>query len=129
MKYAYTILYVNDVLKTVNFYEKCFGFKRKFITPEKDYGELISGETTIAFASIILGESNLKKGFIKSTPSGKPFGIELVFTTENIEVDFKKAIDNGALVYENIQEKPWKQHVGYLKDNNGFLIEICTPIK
>ncbi|WBX71092.1 VOC family protein [Tenacibaculum retecalamus] len=129
MKYAYTILYVNDVLKTVNFYEKCFGFKRKFIAPEKDYGELISGETTIAFASIILGESNLKKGFIKSTPSGKPFGIELVFTTENIEVDFKKAIDNGALVYENIQEKPWKQHVGYLKDNNGFLIEICTPIK
>ena len=71
----------------------------------------------------------LKKGFIKSTPSGKPFGIELVFTTENIEVDFKKAIDNGALVYENIQEKPWKQHAGYLKDNNGFLIEICTPIK
>ena len=120
MKYAYTILYVNDVLKTVEFYEKCFGFKRKFITPEKDYGELVSGETTIAFASIILGESNLKRGFEKSSPSAKPFGIELIFTTENIEVDFKKAIDNGALVYENVQEKPWKQHIGYLKDNNGF---------
>jgi len=28
------------------------------VTPENDYGELISGETTIAFASIGLGNSN-----------------------------------------------------------------------
>ena len=49
MKYAYTILYVEKVLETIQFYEKAFGFKQKFITDEKDYGELISGETTIAF--------------------------------------------------------------------------------
>jgi hypothetical protein len=59
MKYAYTILYVKDVSDTIDFYEKAFGFKRKFVTPENDYAELISGETTIAFASIELGNSNL----------------------------------------------------------------------
>lgn len=128
MKYAYTILYVENVTETIAFYEKAFGFKRKFITPEGDYGELISGETTISFASLVLGNSNFKNGFEQSSAGKKPFGIELAFTTENIEVDFQTAINAGATEFEPLLEKPWGQKVGYLRDNNGFLIEICTPI-
>lgn len=129
MKYAYTILYVEDVEKTIRFYEKAFGFQQKFITPEKDYGELISGETTIAFASNSLGHSNFKKGFKPLSLNEKPIGVEMAFTTETIETDFNKAIETGAIIYENVTQKPWGQKVGYLKDINGFLIEICTPIK
>ncbi len=129
MKYAYTILYVENVTETIEFYEKAFGFGRKFITPENDYGELISGETTISFASIKLGNSNFKKGFEKITNSKKPFGVELAFTTDNIEKDFKNAINAGATEFEPLTEKPWGQKVGYVRDNNGFLIEICSPIK
>lgn len=129
MKYGYTILYVTSVKETIEFYQKAFGFQQKFITPENDYGELISGETTIAFASIELGKSNFKKGFIANNEAEKPFGVEMAFVTENIELDFKKAIEMGATEYEPLIEKPWGQKVGYLRDNNGFLIEICTPIK
>ena len=128
MTYAYTILYVQNVEKTIKFYESAFGFEKKFITPENDYGELISGETTIAFASNKLGNSNFKKGFKKLALDKKPNGIEMAFTTENIEDDFHKAIKEGAIEYEPIIEKPWGQKVGYLRDINGFLIEICTPI-
>lgn len=129
MKYGYTILYVENVKKTISFYEKAFGFTPKFITPENDYGELISGETTIAFASYELGKSNFKEEFKKVNSSDKPFGVEMVFVSENIEADFKKAIDMGAIEFEPIKEKPWGQKVGYVRDINGFLIEICTPIK
>ncbi len=129
MKYAYTILYVENIIETIEFYERAFGFSRKFITPEKDYGELISGETTIAFASIALGNSNFKNGFEKITKAKKPFGVELAFTTEHIESDFQKAMNAGATEFEPLVEKPWGQKVGYVLDNNGFLIEICTPIK
>ena len=129
MKYAYTILYVEDVEKTILFYENAFGFQKKFISPESDYGELVSGETTIAFASNVLGNSNFKNGFKKLSINEKPNGIEMAFTSENIEEDFTKAINAGALEYESIKEKPWGQKVGYLRDLNGFLIEICTPIK
>jgi len=129
MKFTYTILYVENVLETIEFYEQAFGFQKKLITPEKDYGELFSGETTISFASIELGNSNFKNGFQKSSLSNKPFGIELAFTTENIEIDFEKAKNAGATEVEKLTTKPWGQKVGYLKDNNGFLIEICTPIK
>ncbi|REH48906.1 putative glyoxalase superfamily protein PhnB [Tenacibaculum gallaicum] len=129
MKYGYTILYVENVKKTISFYEKAFGFTQKFITPENDYGELISGETTIAFASYELGKSNFKKKIKKVSSSDKPFGVEMVFVSENIEADFKKAIDMGAIEFEPIKEKPWGQKVGYVRDINGFLIEICSPIK
>lgn len=129
MKYGYTIIYVEDVKLTIDFYERAFGFVKKFLTPEEDYGELISGETTIAFASIELGKSNFKKGFEKISASKKAVGVEMAFISEDIESDFSKAIDAGAQVFEPIAQKPWGQKVGYLRDINGFLIEICTPIQ
>ena len=51
MKFAYTILYVSNVQESLNFYERAFGFEIKFVSPQGDYGELISGETTLSFAS------------------------------------------------------------------------------
>lgn len=129
MKFGYTIVYVDDVEKTIKFYEDAFGLSRKFVTPENDYGELLTGETTIAFAAIDLGNSNFKKGYSKIADSEQAIGIELAFVTENIEDDFQKAIEAGAILFEAIKEKPWGQKVGYLRDINGVLIEICTPVK
>jgi len=129
MKYGYTIIYVENVEETIVFYEQAFGFQRKFVTPENDYGELISGETTIAFAAIGLGHTNFKNGFTKTDGTKKPFGVEIAFVTDTIESDFKRALDMGASEFEPLRQKPWGQKVGYLRDNNGFLIEICTPIK
>jgi uncharacterized glyoxalase superfamily protein PhnB len=39
------------------------------------------------------------------------------------------AIKNGAELLEETVTKPWGQKVGYLRDLNGFIIEICTPIQ
>lgn len=128
MKFGYTIIYVKQVQETITFYENAFGFQPKFVTPEGDYGELISGETTLAFASIELGKSNFQKGFIPIQPSEQPIGVELAFVSENVEADFQKALDNGAIEFEPLTQKPWGQKVGYVRDNNGFLIEICSPI-
>jgi len=128
IQYAYTILYVNDVSESIAFYVDAFGFEEKFITPEKDYGEINSGPTTIAFASLELGASNFRNGFLESKRSDKPFGIEMAFTTSNVEEVMANALKNGALLLEPTVTKPWGQKVGYLQDNNGFIIEICTPI-
>lgn len=128
IKFAYTILYVKDVEQSIAFYEKAFGFIRKFITPENDYGELSVGETTLSFASITLASSNLKDGFINSSLSNKPFGIEIGFTTDDVEETVKAAIDAGGTVLEVPKTKPRGQVVAYVRDPEGFLIEICTPM-
>jgi len=128
IQYAYTILYVDDVPKTIDFYHNAFGFNKKFLTPEKDYGEVNSGTTTLAFANIELGNSNFKKGFQQSNVKDKPFGIELAFTTQKVEEVMENALKNGAIQLAETITKPWGQKVGYLRDINGFIIEICTPI-
>ncbi|MPT30258.1 MAG: VOC family protein [Chryseobacterium sp.] len=129
IKFAYTILYVQDVEKTVSFYENGFGFTRKFVTPDKDYGELLAGETTLAFASVTLAQSNLSEGFTESKLSNKAFGIEIGFTTDDVEATVEKAIAAGAKLVEQPKTKPWGQTVAYLRDPDGFLIEVCTPMR
>ena len=128
IKFAYTILYVKDVENTITFYEKAFGFSRKFISPDNNYGELLVGETTLSFASITLANSNLKDGFTESNLSNKPFGIEIGFTTDNVEETLNSVECAGGTILENPKTKPWGQKVAYVRDLDGFLIEICTPM-
>ena len=128
IKFAYTIFYVRDVIETILFYEKAFGFERKFIADTNEYGELTTGDTTLSFASTELANKNLSKGFIESNAQNKPFAMEIGFTTDDVEKKMDKAITAGAILVENAKTKPWGQVVGYVKDLNGFLIEICTPM-
>lgn len=128
IKFAYTILYVKDVTKSIEFYENAFGFKRKFISPDNDYGELITGDTVLSFASTTLAKTNLSEGFLESSLETKPFGIEIGFATANVGQTFEEAIKAGATAVEKAKTKPWGQVIAYVKDIDGFLIELCTPM-
>jgi len=129
IQFKYVILYVEDVEKSMNFYKDTFDTEIKFITPEKDYGELLTGTTSLSFASVTLAGSNIKQGFLASKTSEKPFGIELGFVTDDVESLVKKAIDNGAILYEDVTVKPWGQTTAYIKDPDHYLVEICTEIQ
>jgi uncharacterized glyoxalase superfamily protein PhnB len=50
------------------------------------------------------------------------------FTTDDVEATIKSAVAAGAVIVENPKTKPWGQVVSYLRDLDGFLIEICTPM-
>lgn len=126
VKFGYTILYVPDVGKSIAFYEAAFGLQRKFVTQENDYGELLTGETTLAFASLALAESNLSDGFQASTAAAQPFGIELGLVTADVPATMAQALAHGATLYKAADEKPWGQTVGYLRDLDGFLLEVCS---
>lgn len=128
-KYGYTILYVADVPKTMSFYKSVFGFEERLLTPEKDYGELSTGDTTLSFANFELGNSNLRNGYQKSTPGNKPFGIELAFIAEDIQSLMDGVVEAGGKILEPAESKPWGQQVGYAQDINGFLLEFGTAME
>ena len=58
----------------------------------------------------------------------EPFAIELGFTTDDVEGLVNKATANGATLLEPAKQKPWGQTVAYVRDPDGFLVEICTPM-
>ena len=129
IKFGYTILYVENVETAIAFYENAFGFSRKFVTPENDYGELITGETTLSFASKKLAAQNLKEGFIESNLEAKPFAIEIGFITDDVTEMVQKATTFVAVLVKEPTQKPWGQIVAYVRDLDGFLIEICTEVE
>lgn len=127
MKFGYTILYVDDVPKTVLFYETAFGLKKLFIHESNAYAEMETGTTRLAFAAKSLARENgLDFGQLGSLSSPPP--IELALVTEDVETSFRTAVAHGASELKKPIQKPWGQLVGYLRDCNGFLVEICSPM-
>jgi catechol 2,3-dioxygenase-like lactoylglutathione lyase family enzyme len=127
MKFGYTILHVQDVLKTVEFYERAFGLKRVFVH-ESGYAELDTGATKLAFASHELIKSNgFDFGQLRKAGAPAPFEIALVI--DDVEGAFAKAVQEGAVELKKPLRKPWGQVVSYVKDPlNEVLIEICSPV-
>ncbi|MFT6290392.1 MAG: catechol 2,3-dioxygenase-like lactoylglutathione lyase family enzyme [Ilumatobacter sp.] len=126
---GYTIFYVDDVGATVAFFERAFGLERRFVTPENDYGELVTGATTLAFVSIELAQANLAAagGFVLPDTS-KPSAASITLVTPDIEAAVDVAIAAGAASYVDPIAKPWGQTVAYLLGPSNVLIEIATPI-
>ncbi|WP_428539304.1 hypothetical protein [Profundibacter sp.] len=54
MIFRYTILYVQDVKATLDFFNAAFGLKTAFLHESGDYGELDTGQTKLAVSSIEL---------------------------------------------------------------------------
>lgn len=129
VKFGYTINYVPNVDIAMSFFEKAFEMKRRFITDENDYGELDTGETTLAFASHKLGLSNFSGGYVSSTESDKPLGIEIALVTDDVSEVHQRAIQYGAVELKSPDTKPWGQIVSYMRCPSGILIELCTPIQ
>ena len=124
--WGYTILYVSDVEQTVAFYELAFGLKRAFVH-ESGYGEMATGETKLAFASVEVAKSN-GVSFHQALPQGPSPAVEIAFVTEDVAIAFKKAVEAGATPVAEPKEKSWGQTVAYVRDNNGFIVELCMPV-
>lgn len=128
MKLGYTLLYVDDVEKTMQFYATAFGLKESFLHESKQYGEMDTGSTKLGFVAHETAESH---GFEydKVTLKKKPAAFELGFVTNKVEAAFEQAVKAGATAVSKPKQKPWGQTVSYVRDCNGFLVEICSPME
>jgi len=127
---GYVILYVNDVAASLAFYEKAFGLARRFFHDDngKAYGELETGATRLAFASIALANEYLKQAVVAASPDKAPLGVEIALVTPDVPALFNQAVKAGATAISEPATKPWGQTVAYLRDNSGHLVELCTPM-
>ena len=127
---GYVILYVNDVSATLAFYEKAFGLTRRFFHDDngKAYGELETGAARLAFASLALAEEHLKQEIVSASPNKPPLGFEIALLTSNVPELYERAVKTGAASVSEPTTKPWGQTVAYVRDLNGFLVEICTAM-
>jgi lactoylglutathione lyase len=125
MQLAYTILYVQDVRRSSEFYEKAFGLRSKFIHESGDFGEMDTGSTALAFCSVRLLQELGKKP--RSADVNAPSS-EIAFTTSDVPKALAQALAAGAVLLQEPEVMPWGQTVAYVADHDGFWVELCTPM-
>lgn len=128
MRFGYTILYVSDVTSSLDFYERALGQRRRFLHESGQYAELETGETALAFAAHELAAANLPGIYRpEDRPSVRP-PFEVCFVTDNVQVAFDRAVEEGAAAVSAPQTKPWGQDVAYVRDPDGNLVELASPV-
>lgn len=125
MKLGYVLLYVENVERSLRFYEEAFGIPTRFLHESKTYGECETGATALGFVDRMFVASQKIPVELRSPTH---YRSELGLTSTQIETDFERALQAGAILIKPIVEKPWGQKVGYVLDLDGNLVEICTPM-
>lgn len=128
MRFGYAIVYVPSVTDSMRFFVEAFGFTQRFLHEGGDYGELNTGETTLAFASHDLGGANLPEGYVRASDSQLPLGFEIVLVADDVDAAFSAALASGAVAVALPAKKPWGQVVAYVRAPDGVLVELCSPI-
>lgn len=127
---GYVLLYVADVAASLTFYEKAFGLERRFFHDDdgKAYGELETGATRLGFVSLAQVATLLPAPPVMPERTGRVIGAEVGFVTSAVAETFRHAVSQGATAYVEPVTKPWGQEVAYVRDPDGHLIEICSPM-
>lgn len=128
---GYVIFYVPDVPAALRFYVGAFEMEQRLLTPEGDYGELDTGQSTLAFVSNELADSNLAAvgGFTALDSAGPPVGASITLVTDDVPAAVSAAVSAGGRQYTEPVQKPWGQTVAYVIDPQGILLEIATPVQ
>ena len=133
---GYVIMYVKDVRRALDFYVDAFGLRERFIAPGGQYGEVETGATALGFAAVDLARSNLtavvgspaSACFTESTRASVPPGVEVGLIVPDVFAAVGRALAAGALLVADPTVKPWGQTVAFVRDIDGFLVELCSAI-
>lgn len=125
LKFRYTILYVDDVPASIDFFVRAFGFDKAFVHESGDFAQLDTGETSLSFCATGLFRE-LGKNPQKPDPARPTF--ELAFETDDVEAAVERALHAGATLQQSPRQEAWGQTTAYVSDPNGYLIEICSPV-
>ena len=125
-KLAYLILYVPDVPRAVAFYERAFRLPQRFMHESLTYAEMETGTTALAFADEL--QTPNAGAFLPNRIGAKAAGAEVGLVVEDVHAAFAHALAEGATSVVEPAQKPWGQTISYVRDLNGFLVELCTAV-
>lgn len=121
VRVAATILYVPDVAAALVFDGRAFGLEASFAAPDGSYATLAGDGPALAFASVDMAPA-------AAGAPGRPAGFEVWIEAPDVSAALAQALAAGAEPVQDPVTKPWGQVVAYVRDPNGTLIELGTPV-
>ena len=117
-------IFTNDNRRTVDFYTKVFGFQTDWD------GQQPNVELTLGAMRVILFPRNAFEEMVAQRfqyPSGLNGTMELAFDVpsfDDVDREYRHAIEHGAHSVMPPTTEPWGQRTCYVADPDGNLIEI-----
>ena len=122
MNRCFTNVLSEDVDASANFYQKLFGMERHF---SSEWFIILTHRNMPGFElGLLLRESEIVPEDIKFPPKG----VMITFVVENCEDICQKATDMGVTIIEQPKDMPYGQRRMLLKDNDGTVIDVSSPI-
>jgi catechol 2,3-dioxygenase-like lactoylglutathione lyase family enzyme len=122
-----TVLHVADVERSLSFYEQAFGLQRRFVDDRGLYAELETGATTLALTQ----RDFAAEESCATAPGGLDApapACELAFSIADVAAGVASAVAAGATLVRAPTTKYWGQVVAYVRDPDGHLVQIATPL-
>ena len=126
MRFDGLMMWVEDVRATADYYRDALDIPTRWIRDEGDYAQLETGEATLQLAAASAAHAT-GVDVVVARPDASAPGFQLSLATEDVAAAVQRAVDLGGSLVAAPVTKPWGQVVGYVRDINGFLIEIATP--
>ncbi len=111
--------------RPLSFNERAFGLSRRFLHESGSYAEMETGATALAFAHETFIRESFE--FANNRLERDPAGFEVGLVCDDVDAAFDRAIRMGTAVIKPTI-KPWGHVVSYVRDLNGVLVEICSPV-
>lgn len=120
------ILSTRDVSKKASFYQRAFGCEVGSQAPGNTYLQL-AGPVPVAFASETFIEKSLPTPVRPARADEAPAASELMLVFADVAAAYRRALDAGATAVLEPVTKPWGQVVASVRDDDGVLVELCSP--
>ena len=115
---------VSPANEAIEFYKKAFGAAEMFRLDAPD-GRVGHAELQIGDSRLMLSEPCDMGGFSSPDSGRKPtFGMHLYVT--DVDAQFKRAIEAGATVVDEVKDQFYGDRMGSLKDPFGHLWFVAT---
>ena len=120
-------LAVDDAAKAIEYYTKAFGAKERARMDGPDgkigHAELEIGDSVVMLADPFPDASTTPPSEVGSTTAA------IVMYVEDVDAVVKKAVDEGATITEDVEDKFWGDRFGTIRDPFGHVGSIGTHVE
>ena len=119
---------VNDAAAAINFYKAAFGAKERMCLHGTDGVSILNAELLIGGSLILVSDAMPALGVFAPTPFiGSPCSLHLY--VEDVDQQWAKALEAGALPVAEIQDTYWGDRSGEVADPFGYRWSLASRVE
>ncbi len=122
---GWIVLYVDDVDRSLRFYEEACRQRRRFRDPSGTYAELETGTTALALCD---RSQAARSAAVAVGSAGTAPTANLTFVVDDVAAAFAHAVACGAVAVREPFDTDWGQTCSYVLDPDGTLVELATEV-